>query len=179
MLDVFCKQIYHLCRGNWLPETKHFSLLQEHNTNEFMLASTRRNSGLQAFKKLHTVITMGHRSVALTNDTFHDYIIAMALLELIYDDDTSLIAHNFKFGCISWEKCNDEMSSKRIRRSLVTKDTLFKNFIYSILPVPHYTTESAAACYEDTNTTNDYSPTSLDICQRYQISIDKWSSPSK
>jgi hypothetical protein len=71
------------------------------------------------------------------------------------------------------------MNLKQILRSLVIEDKFIPEFVPLMNVVQPFTNKSAAACYEYTNTTDDCSKTSLDTCQRCQISISKWSLPNK
>ncbi len=129
-------------------------------------------------KPAQSFIRLGYRTVPLTNDTLHYYILAMAQMEVIHDKEIPLVAHDLQFGCISWDKCNDEMSLKRILHSLVIKDKFAEEFS-SLIQVHSFNKELAATCYEFNNSTDDCSPTNLDVCQRCQIFIDKWSSSSQ
>jgi len=102
----------------------------------------------------------------------------MAEMQVVHDKEIPLVAHDLQFGCISWDKCNDEMSLKRILHSLVIKDKFAEEFS-SLIQVHPFNKELAATCYEFNNSTDDCSPTNLDVCQRCQIFIDKWSSSSQ
>ncbi|CAF1295428.1 unnamed protein product [Rotaria sordida] len=126
-----------------------------------------------------SVITLGYITIPLTNDTLHDYILAMAQMELALDKETPLVGHDLQFGCISWDKCNDQMTLKQILHSLVIEDKFAEELSSLIKVVQPFNNDSAAACYAYSNTTDDCSPTSLNTCQRCQIFVDQWSSSSK
>jgi hypothetical protein len=130
-------------------------------------------------KPVRTIIKLNYITTPITNDALDDSILALASLTLSPDDKTPLVSHDLDVGCLSWEKCNDEMSLKRILQSLKIEDKFIPEFVPLMDVVQPFTNKSAAACYEYTNTTHDCSKTSLDTCQRCQISIDKWSPPAK
>jgi hypothetical protein len=126
-----------------------------------------------------TIIRLSYKTIPLTNDTLRDYVLAMVLLTISPDEKSALVAHDLEFECVSWETCNDEITLKRTLRSLLMKDNFISEFAALIQVVRPFTNESAAACYEYTNTTDGCSQISLDTCQRCQININKWSSSSE
>jgi hypothetical protein len=71
------------------------------------------------------------------------------------------------------------MNLKRILHSLTIENHFFEELYSLVQVVKPFTNESAAACYEYVNTTDDCQRTSLDACQRCQITIEKWSPASK
>ncbi len=115
-----------------------------------------------------TIIALGYTNIPITNDTLRDYVDAMVLLSHTPDGESPIASHNLDFACVSWQKCNDEMNLKRILHSLIIENHFFEELYSLVQVVKPFTNESAAACYEYVNITDDCQRTSLDACQRCQ-----------
>jgi len=87
------------------------------------------------------------------------------------------VSHSFGYVCLA-DKCNDEMSLKRILHSLVIEDK-FAQELTPLLQIVSPFDPLTTACYEFNNSTEDCPSTNLSTCQRCHISIDKQPPPSQ
>jgi hypothetical protein len=76
------------------------------------------------------------------------------------------------------DKCNDEMSLKRILRSMVIEDR-FRQELLPLIQVVYPFDPKPAACFAFNNATDNCPPINLDDCQRCQISVNKVLSSSQ
>ncbi|CAF4762302.1 unnamed protein product, partial [Rotaria sp. Silwood2] len=100
-------------------------------------------------------------------------ITPMAFMAVTHDKETPVVAHNLQLFCISWNKCNDEMSLKRILRSLIIEETFAQELTPLIRFVSPFDAKSAA-CLDFHNSTGECAPPDLSTCQRCEIFVDKW-----
>ncbi|CAF4297537.1 unnamed protein product, partial [Rotaria sordida] len=99
----------------------------------------------------------------------------MAFMAVTHDKETPLVARNLQFFCMSWDKCNDEMSLKQILQSLIIEEKFAQELAPLIRFVSPFDAKSAA-CLDFHNSTSECAPADLDTCQRCEIFADKWPS---
>ncbi|CAF2968245.1 unnamed protein product, partial [Rotaria sp. Silwood2] len=104
-------------------------------------------------------------------------IMTSADMKVVHQHESSQVNHSFGYVCMS-DKCNDEMSLKRILRSLVIEEK-FSQELTPLLEIVSPFDAHSAACYDFNNSTLDCPSTDLDTCQRCQISVDKETSSSQ
>ncbi|CAF3736110.1 unnamed protein product [Rotaria sp. Silwood1] len=124
-----------------------------------------------------TVLLINNENVLSTKDTLEDSIAVMAYMERVPDQEIPIVAHYLQFVCMSSEKCNSELSLKKILHSLIIKDRFVQELTSLIQTVSPFVPQSAA-CRELNNFTIECPPTDLDACERCQILVDKWPSVS-
>jgi len=104
-------------------------------------------------------------------------IIAVAKMEAINRHQISQVNHSLGYICLS-DNCNDEMTLKRILRSLVIEEKFAQELIPLLEIVSPFDPKSAA-CYDFINSTDDCPRTDLSSCQRCEISVDRQPSPTQ
>ncbi len=119
-----------------------------------------------------TAIDVDSRNSSSKINVAEDIITPMTLMEIGPDEETPLLAHSLFFSCMSSDKCNDEMSLRKILRSLVIEDQ-FRQELYPLIKIVSSFDAKSAACFNFTNTTTYCPPTDLNICRRCQISVDE------
>jgi hypothetical protein len=102
-------------------------------------------------------------------------IIGFAEMQVIHQHQIPQVNHSFGYVCML-DKCNDEMTLKRILRSLVIEDK-FAQELTSLLEIVSPFDAKSAACYDFNNFTAACPLIDLDNCQRCEIAIDKEPSP--
>jgi hypothetical protein len=119
-----------------------------------------------------TTIAVETQSVSSMQNVSDDSVVAMALLEAGPYGGTPFSAHNLFFTCMTSDKCNDDMSLKRILRSVMIEDS-FRQELLPLIHVVDTFDPKSAACFAFNNATDNCPSVDLDDCERCQISINK------
>ncbi|CAF0758950.1 unnamed protein product [Adineta steineri] len=112
-----------------------------------------------------------------TDDTVDKIITAIAEMKIASRHQIPQVSYMLSFVCLT-DKCNDELTLKRILHSLVISEN-FAEKLTSLLQIVSPFIPQSAACYERMDSTEDCPRTDPSTCQRCQISVDKQSSSSQ
>jgi hypothetical protein len=120
-----------------------------------------------------TAIIVEGQNGPSTKNASEDFTTPMVFMETAHDKEIPILIHSLFFICMSGNKCNDEMSLKRILHSLVIEEK-FVQELSSLIKVVSPFNAKSAACFEFNNSTGNCPPNDLENCQRCDISADKW-----
>jgi hypothetical protein len=105
------------------------------------------------------------------NYTLEHVIIAYADMKVVHQRQIPQVSHSFGYVCLA-DKCNDEITLKRLLRSLVIEEKFAQELIPLLQIVSPFDAQSAA-CYDFNNSTDDCPSTDLGTCQRCLIFVDR------
>lgn len=122
-----------------------------------------------------TAIAVNSQNASSVQSISGDAVTSMIVMEAGPYGGTPFFARELVLSCTSKDKCNDEMTLKRILRSLSIKDQLRQELL-PLIQVIYPFNPNISACSNFTNSTSYCPPVDLTDCQRCEISVDRFSS---